>query len=160
MVHIRSALVTALLVFGAATAASAQRAGQAKGARHARNPDAQLLRGIALSDAERANIKNVHSKYAAQSKTLRDQFKPQLATARDARQRGDTAALRAMRQNAMAQRQQVMGLRQSERTDLRNALSAANQAKFDANAQALKKRLAKQGQLGRGRKPPRGAPGR
>ena len=45
------------------------------------------------SDAEKANIKNVHTKYEAQMKALREQFKPQMEAARAARQRGDTAVL-------------------------------------------------------------------
>ncbi len=146
MSNIRSTLVGALLVIGAATVASAQHAGQAgKGQRGFRNPDAALLKGITLSDAEKSNIKNVHVKYAQQTKALHEQFKPQLAAARDARQRGDTAAMRASRATIATERKQEMALRRSEQNDLRSSLSADNQARFDTNAAAVKQRFAKRG---------------
>ena len=55
-----------------------------------RNP---LLRGITLSDAEKANLKSVDAQHAAQMKALRKQDKPQMEAMRAARQRGDTAAV-------------------------------------------------------------------
>jgi hypothetical protein len=101
-----------------------------------------LLRGITLSDAEKANVKAVQTKYAAQFKSIRKQNKPQQEQIRAARQRGDTAAVRSLMQQNSGERDQMRTLMQSERNDLRAALSPANQAKFDANAATLKKRFA------------------
>jgi Spy/CpxP family protein refolding chaperone len=136
MTHIRSALVAGMLVFGGALVASAQQPVQApvpqaqhqgqhaKGQRGmgARKHRDQAFKGLALSAAEKANIKAVHQKYAPQMKTLRSQGKTD------------------------ASRQQAMQLMQSQRADLRGALSSENQAKFDANAAKMKQRMEKRGQ--------------
>jgi Spy/CpxP family protein refolding chaperone len=105
--------------------------------RHKKDVDRALLRGITLSDAERANVRAVHTKYASQEQALRTQTRTESQDARAAQQRGDTAALRSLRANMTAQRQALM---QSERNDVRNALTPANQAKFDANVQAMQAR--------------------
>ena len=148
--------LAALLAFGAATAAAAQQTQpstpQAHGARGRMGPgpgrgmrrDAGLLRGITLSDAEKANLKAVREKYAPQMKTLREQFKPQREAMRAARQRGDTAAVRALwEKNGPAERDAFNKLTDAQRNDLRAALSAENRTKFDANAAELQKRMAK-----------------
>ena len=134
MTHIRSTLVAGLFVFGAAAVASAQQAtpapasqAQAQGAlgrqhgmggggggRHGN----RLLAGIELSSAEKASVKTVHEKYAPQMKALRTQPKSD------------------------ARRAEAKQLMTAERTDLRAALSAANQAKFDANVARMDERMA------------------
>lgn len=141
---IRSTLAAGLLVFGTAAIASAQ-AGTQNGAAASARQHGQfgkhgmkggegraLFHGIQLSAAEKANIKAVHAKYQPQMKALREQFK-------SARQKGDTAAIRAQRQQ---ERQQVAQVMQSQQAELRNALTPANQAKFDANVQTAKQRFA------------------
>lgn len=148
MINIRYALTGALLLFGSATLASAQ---QPKGVRHvpgAQELGGQLLKGITLSDAEKGNVKAVQSKYASQMKALREQFKPQMQATRDARQRGDTAALRELWQKSAGEREQTKQLMLAERADLRAALTPANQTTFDANVAALDKRVAARGAKG------------
>jgi hypothetical protein len=108
-----------------------------------------LLRGITLSDAEKANLKAVQTKYAGQFKALRAQYKPQNEQIRAARQRGDTAAVRSLMQQNSGERQQMQTLMQAERVDLRAALTPDNQAKFDANAATMKKRFGQR--MGKGR---------
>ena len=131
MNHIRSALAAGLLVFGGAVVASAQQAtGATPAPRHQahaqqagrqRGPGSPFLKGITLTSAEKANIKNVHAKYAQQLKALRGP-------------------------NATAeQRAQAKQLMLSERNELRGALSAENQAKFDANVARFQARAAKRG---------------
>lgn len=162
MTHIRSTIAAALLVFGGAAVASAQQstptptptpAPQAQHAHRgrlargqhgmfARNIRHQLFKGITLSDAEKANLKAVQAKYQPQMKALREQLKPQMDAARQARQRGDTAALKAMWNKASAQREQIKTLLESERADLRAALTPANEAKFDANVKRVEQRVA------------------
>jgi Spy/CpxP family protein refolding chaperone len=162
MIHIRSTLA-ALLVIGSAAVASAQQAtprqqrapGQQGAGVGRQGPGGRgaggLFRGITLSDAEKANIKNVNAKYAPQMKALREQFKPEHQALRDARQRGDTAALKALWDKSSAERQQTKQLMDAQRVDLRAALTPANQATFDKNVAAMEKRFAKNG--GKGRKP-------
>jgi Spy/CpxP family protein refolding chaperone len=157
MSHIRSALAAAMLVVGTAAiaaaqqppAASAQRA-HGRGARQGFGPGmrGQLFKGISLSDAEKANVKSVQAKYAPQMKALREQFKPQMEAARQARQRGDTAALKSMWQNSAAQREQTKKLLDAERNDLRGALTAENQVKFDANVKQFAEHVGQRGGKG------------
>ena len=158
MINIRSTLAAAALVFGAAMVAPAQQPTRAPGQRaqqrteraagqrrRAFRPGAlrhQLFKGITLTDAEKANDKNVQQKYASQMKALREQLKPQMQAARQARQRGDTAALKAMWQKSGAERQQIKQLLESERTDLRAALTPEHQAQFDANVKQVEQRVA------------------
>lgn len=157
MINIRSTLAAAALVFGTAVVASAQQPSQTPAPRaqqrseraqgHRRGmfrPGAfrhQLFKGIQLTDAEKANVKNVQQKYASQMKGLREQLKPQIQAARAARQKGDTAALKAMWQKSGAQREQIKKLLESERSDLRAALTPAHQAQFDANVKQVEQRV-------------------
>ena len=101
-----------------------------------------MLRGITLSDAEKAKLKSVDAQHAAQMKALREQDKPQMEAMRAARQRGDTAAVRALWEKSKGQRDQMQQLMQSQRNDVRAALSAENQAKFDANVAEFQKHAA------------------
>jgi Spy/CpxP family protein refolding chaperone len=169
MQNIRST-VAALLVIGAAASAAAQ--GTAKHAGHGQakhaargaaverpgfGPARALLRGITLSDAEKANLKTIRAQYAAQTKLLHEQFKPQHEAMRTARKSGDTAAVRALMQKAQAQHEQVKQLMLAQRNDIRSALTTANQAKFDENVARIEQRLAQRPDSAR--KHPRRPPG-
>jgi LTXXQ motif family protein len=157
VINIRSTLAAAALVLGTAVVASAQQPTQAPAARAQRAERAQghrrgafgpgalrhqLFKGIQLTAAEKANVKNVQQKYAPQMKALRAQMKPQLEAARAARQKGDTAALKAMWQKSSAQREQVKTLLDAERNDLRAALTPEHQTQFDANVKKFEQRVA------------------
>jgi Spy/CpxP family protein refolding chaperone len=102
--------------------------------------DKALLRGVTVSDAERTNLQAVRATYAAQRQTLHTQLRTQAQNAKAARQRGDTSALRSIRANLQTERQT---LSQAERNDIRNALTPANQAKFDANLKRVEARAAR-----------------
>jgi hypothetical protein len=100
------------------------------------------LRGITLSDAEKANLKAAREKYAPQMKAQREKFKQSHEAMRAAKQSGDTAAFRALaQQNATARHAAMRELATVQRTDIRAALSAENQAKFDANVERIKTRM-------------------
>jgi hypothetical protein len=170
MIDIRVALAAAMLSVGSAAVVSAQQTTAPQGMRkdHPQRSDSarrmmgarglrgQLFKGITLSDAEKANVKAVETKYASQMKALREQAKPQMQAARDARQKGDTAALRELWSKSAAQREQTKQLLVAERNELRGALTPANQATFDANVAQMEKRMADRGkELGkRGIRPP------
>jgi Spy/CpxP family protein refolding chaperone len=161
MKHISSAIVAGLLVFGSAAVASAQAPAQApqahaqragKDGKHAgpgRGRDGALLRGIQLTDAEKANLKNVNAKYAPQLKALREQYKTQGQTKIA---KGDTAAMRQRREANAPQREAMKKIMLAQRADLRGALSPANQAKFDANSKQMEDRFAKRAEKGKGRR--------
>lgn len=102
--------------------------------------DRALLRGVTLSDAEKTNLQAVRAKYATQMQSLRTQVRTQAQSARAARQRGDTSAFRSIRATVASQREALL---QAERNDIRNALTPANQAKFDANLKAIESRAAR-----------------
>jgi Spy/CpxP family protein refolding chaperone len=163
MKNISSAIAAGLLVFGTATVAAAQapaptqapqaqahRAHNGKFGKHAgpgRRAGGALFRGIQLTDAEKANIKNVNAKYAPQLKALREQSKGQGKITR-----GDTAAMRQRWEANAPQREAMKKIMDAERLDLRGALSPANQAKFDANAKEMRERFAKRAEKGKSRR--------
>ena len=167
MFNIRLALAATALTFGSAAIVSAQQQTAPQGVHqdHAQRPDSahkrfgarglrgQLMKGITLSDAEKANLKAVQAKYASQNKAMRQQSKPDLQAMRDARQRGDTAALKALWQKGAAAREQNKQVMQAERNEMRAALTPANQTKFDANVAAAEKHLASHKGGKRGIKP-------
>jgi Spy/CpxP family protein refolding chaperone len=99
-----------------------------------------LFRGIKLSDAEKAKLKDIHSKYATQAKSLREQMKPAMQEARTARQKGDTAAARAVLARNKGTFDKLAQLRKSEQAEVRSALTPENQKLYDANVQQMAKR--------------------
>ena len=165
MFNIRVALAATALTVGSAVVVAAQQQTAPQGVHqdHAQRSDsahrrfgarglrggAQFLKGITLSDAEKANLKVVREKYVAQMKATRTQAKPDMQAMRDARQRGDTAALEALWQKGAAQREQAKQVMLAERNDVRAALTPANQAKFDANVAAFEKKAAEHGKNGK-----------
>jgi Spy/CpxP family protein refolding chaperone len=173
MNQIRSAIIAGVIALGSAAVAGAQsapaapqaraqRVGEAhargaKGARGARGARAgrmqrQLFRGIKMTDAEKTSLKAVRQKYAEQNKALREQLKPQFEAARAARQKGDTAALKALRDKNAGARDQMKKLFEAERHDLRAALTPEHQAQFDTNAQKLEQRVAKRAEKAKARR--------
>ena len=99
-----------------------------------------LMRGLKLSDTERAKLKEIHAKYKTESKSLRESLKPAMQDARAARQKGDTAAARAAWDRTKSDREKVRALMERERNELRGALSAENQRQFDANVSQMKEK--------------------
>lgn len=161
---IHSALVGALALAGAAATAAAQQPAPATtqtGARGARaergergergeragrgGADRALLKGIQLNADEQARLKAVHEKYAAQLAAARKADAPRMKAMRDARQRGDTAAIRSMRASMQQDRGQGLAVREEMQRDVRAALSPEHQAQFDANVAKHKARFADRG---------------
>jgi Spy/CpxP family protein refolding chaperone len=96
-----------------------------------------LMRGITLSDAEKARLKALRPNKQSQLGGRRDQALNQRAAMRAARQRGDTAAMRASMQARRMETQKAMEARNAA---IRAALSPDNQAKFDSNIERYKNR--------------------
>ena len=101
-----------------------------------------LFRGIQLTDAEKASLKTVREKYKGQFKSLHDSFKPQRDELRAARQRGDTAAAKAIWAKSATQREQLRALMTREQGEMRAALTPEHQVAFDKNVAELKQRMA------------------
>ena len=153
------ALVVASLVSTASFAGAQAPAAGAPAGRHAMGRgmeggrgDRGALRGIKLSDAEKARAKAVHTKYAAEGKSLRQSMKPVMQEARALRQKGDTAALRALWAKNKGNRDQMEALQVRQQSDLRAALSPENQKLFDTNVQEQAKRRAEWAKNGKGGK--------
>src|SRR5215210_4065290 len=54
-----------------------------------------LLRGVTLSDTEKARLKEIHSKYGTEAKSLRESIRPAMQDLRAARQKRDSVAAKA-----------------------------------------------------------------
>jgi Spy/CpxP family protein refolding chaperone len=109
-----------------------------------------LFRGITLSDAEKARIKQVHEKYSAEAKPLRESLRPAMQDARAARQKGDTAAARAALSRTSGDREKLRALMDRQKAEIRSALTPENQRVFDANAKQLEQRRAEGRKNGKG----------
>jgi Spy/CpxP family protein refolding chaperone len=134
-----------------APGASAGRHGMGRGMEGGRSERGGALRGIKLSDAEKAKVKEVHAKYEAESKSLRESLKPVMEEARALRQKGDSAALRALWERNKGNRDRMEALHVRQQADIRAVLSPEHQAAFDANVQAQAKRRAEWEKGGKGR---------
>jgi periplasmic protein CpxP/Spy len=147
MSKIRSMVVGLLVVAAAAGVAEAQapRRDGAKGRQAGQRGMRGLLRGINLTDAEKANLKAVGEKYHGQFATIRQSMRPDFEAARAARQRGDTAAARAAFARTADERAQLQALTNRMHADARAALTAEHRAQFDTNVARMKERMAKRG---------------
>jgi Spy/CpxP family protein refolding chaperone len=109
-----------------------------------------LLRGITLSDAEKAQMKTIHAKYGAEAKALREAMRPAMQDVRTARQKRDSVAAKAAWDRTAGERQKLQALMQQERAEIRAALTAEHQKVFDANAKQLEERRAERAKNGKG----------
>jgi Spy/CpxP family protein refolding chaperone len=148
--------VVASLVSVASLAQAQASAPSAPQQRHGAGPGVEgrrghggLFRGIKLSDAEKGRVKQVHAKYGAESKSLRESMRPAMQDARAARQKGDTAAMRAAFDRTAGDRAKLRALMDREKAEIRTALAPENQRTFDANAKQLEQRRAEFGKTGK-----------
>ena len=119
-------------------------AGQMEGRRGGRGgPDGLLLKGITLTEGQRAQIAQLRKTQREQVASKREANKAEFDKVREARQRGDTAAVRA----AMAQRRtQMEQARAQHVAAVRNILTAEQRVQFDKNVTELQARAAERGQ--------------
>lgn len=99
------------------------------------------FRGIELSQAQTEQVRAIHGRYAAQFRTLREQFRPVAQELRAARQKGDTAAVKAARERVRPQMEQMRALRQKELQEVRGVLTPAQQRQLDQNLSERKARM-------------------
>ena len=116
-----------------------------------------LFRGITLSADEKAHIKDIHAKYGTEAKSLRESLRPAMQDARAARQKGDTAGVKAAWNKTAGDREKLRALMDRERNEIRTALSSENQKTFDANVKEMQSRRAEMQKNGKGDRAGRGA---
>ena len=142
MNRIRTAAAAVAMLVGAATIAGAQ-APAAKGdARKAQRGAHGMVGNLDLTDAQKAQIRTIRTKYRAQFEQLRERSRPDVEAARAARQAGDTAAARAAMARARGQGTAVAALRQQEHAEIRAVLTADQRARLDARQAQMQERRA------------------
>jgi periplasmic protein CpxP/Spy len=121
-------------------------------------PMGLLLKDITLTEAQRTQIAQLRKTEHDQMAAKRDARKAEFEKVREARQRGDTAAVRAAMQQ---HRQQMEQQRAQHVAAIRQILTAEQRVQFDKNVAELKTREAERAQrVGqRGGKRSRGRPG-
>jgi Spy/CpxP family protein refolding chaperone len=140
-----ASLVSTASFAGAQAPAAGPQAGRqamGRGVEGRRGGERGALRGLKLSVAEKARVKEIRARQVAENKSLRESLKPAMQEARALRQKGDTAGLRALRDRNKAGRDQLQALQVKQQTEIRAALSPENQKLFDANVQEQAKRRA------------------
>jgi len=157
---VRTLALGALMLVGAAGVAAAQsapapqtrpdsgayRRGPRAGGefRGRRGPGRDFMADLNLTEAQKAQTKAIRDKYKPQREALRTQEKPLIDAARAARQKGDTAAFRSNMQKA---RELGQSVRTQEMNEIRGVLTAEQRAKFDARQ---KERAERRGKGGKG----------
>jgi protein CpxP len=104
-----------------------------------------LLKGITLTDAQKTQLKSLRKEQTSEMKKSREQFGAVMKEARDARQRGDTAAARVKMDQV---RTQMTAQRDRQIASLRTILSAEQQKQLDANIAEMKQRGEQRGEKG------------
>jgi Spy/CpxP family protein refolding chaperone len=113
-------------------------------------PDGALLKGITLSEAQKAQLATLRESQRAEMQKNREQFSAARKEVRDAREKGDTATARA---KMTALRTQMTQQRERHIAALRGILTDEQEKQFDTNVAALRER----GERGaRGERGPRG----
>ena len=120
-------------------------------------PRGLLLKDITLNDAQKAQLKQLRESQRDKMKAGREQNREQFDQLRAARDRGDTAAARAIVQR---NRQAMEQARAQELAAIRNILTAEQRVQFDKNVTEMKAREAQRAerfeQRGRGGRAGRG----
>ncbi len=105
-------------------------------------PGMEFMRELNLTATQRTQVKAIHEKYQPQMQAIHERARTEFAATRDARQRGDTAgvkaALQRSRQNIEAQ---TGTLHEQMFSEVRTVLTAEQRAKVDAQIAERIKRL-------------------
>ena len=121
-------------------------------------PDGLLLRDITLTEGQRAQIAQLGKTQRDGMQAQRAERQKQAGEVRAARERGDTAAVRA----AMLKNRQAMEQARTQHlASIRAILTAGQQAQFDKNVAELQARMSERGERRPhvGQRGPRGGKG-
>jgi Spy/CpxP family protein refolding chaperone len=106
-----------------------------------------LLKGITLTDAQKAKLDTLRAAQRTAMQAQRGQGRPDFEAIRDAREKGDTATVNRL----MAEQRKTMEAhRDAQFAAIRTILTAEQQKQFDANVAEMKKHP---GDMGRGMRP-------
>ena len=112
-----------------------------------------LLRGITLTEAQKAQLRTLREQDRARMESRRDEFQKEREQMRTLREKGDTVAIR----RAMEQRRALMDQERTRRTTaIRNLLTAEQRVAFDRNVEEAKKLQAERGERRAGKGGDRG----
>ncbi len=111
-----------------------------------------LMHGLKLSAAEKLKLKSVHEKYSAETRPMRESLRSAREEARVDRQKGDTAAARAVLARTKSSRESLRAVMEREKNEIRASLAPANQKQFDANVKQASAVRGRNGKAGAGRK--------
>lgn len=100
-----------------------------------------FLHGLKLTETQRTQVRAIHEKYQPQMKTIHDRARTEFEATREARQRGDTAAVRtALQRSRQNTESQLSTLHEQMFREVRGVLTAEQRAKVDAKiAERIKK---------------------
>jgi Spy/CpxP family protein refolding chaperone len=130
--------------------------GRGQGGDRRRGPEGFLLRGITLTDAQKAQLQTLRTQDSAQFAARRQQGAKAGDELRAARERGDTATVRRL---ATERRTQMTQERDRRTSAIRNILTAEQRVAFDKNVAEAKERQAQRGERGEGRRGGKGGKG-
>ena len=104
-------------------------------------PGMDFIGGLKLTDTQHTQIRAIHEKYQPQMKTIHDRARTEFEATREARQRGDTAAVRtALQRSRQSTETQMASLHEQMFREVRGVLTADQRAKVDAKiAERIKK---------------------
>jgi protein CpxP len=108
-----------------------------------------MFQQLNLTDAQKAQVKAIHEKYAAQFKSAREAAKPDFEAMRAARQKGDSAAMRAAGAKLRADMAPTRKVREQEMAEIRAILTPAQQQQFDALKAQRAQRGERRGEWGK-----------
>jgi Spy/CpxP family protein refolding chaperone len=108
-------------------------------------PDGFLLRGITLTDAQKQQVQQLRERERTAMQAQRESMRGTMEQAREARQRGDTAAARAQMR---AMRTVMEAQRERHVASLRGILTADQRTQLDKNLAEVKQRQAERGERG------------
>ncbi len=108
-------------------------------------PGMDLLRGLNLTETQRTQVRAIHEKYQPQMKTIHERARTEFEGTREARQRGDTAAVKgALQRSRQNTESQAATLHEQMFREVRAVLTTEQRAKVDAQFAERIKRLDEQ----------------
>ena len=111
--------------------------------------DQMLLKGITLTDAQKASLEQLRKSEREQMQAHADEARAEMEAIRDARQKGDTVTANRL----MAEQRAKMDARRDDQfAAIRAILTGDQVTQFDANVAEMKKRQSEMGGMGRGRR--------
>lgn len=100
-----------------------------------------MFKDITLTADQQTRIKAIGDKYRPQRESLAEAMRPAMNEARDARQRGDSAAAKAAIARTADNRTKLAALRDQQMSEIRSVLTAAQQTTFDRNVSQMKEKM-------------------